>query len=381
MRSDVPVGAYLSGGLDSSLVTAAAVSQTDLDFATFAVGFESSEFNELPYAKAVAEHCGSKHHELLVSPSDALEHFPNLIWHMDEPNGDAAILPTYLVSELAVRHVKVALSGIGADEFFGGYDRYHHKIDKLAKLAVLPKGLLKVIRPLLSAMRYDWGYRMDRLIEPPHPWIQHLEKTHRYDEESIKLLLGDGMGEIGDYSRGAFERYPGSDYVNQRMFVDAHSYLPDQILSLTDRMSMAVSLEARAPFLDYRLMEFATSLPGKWKVDGKEWKLILKNALGDLVPQRTIKRPKWGFAPPVRTWMNDKQLDAFVYLLQHSRLAADGYLDGAELKRQLNHPDAFQHKGEWLWALSVLELWYRVYAPGGDIARPDTTLAEFAHST
>jgi asparagine synthase (glutamine-hydrolysing) len=380
MRSDVPVGSYLSGGLDSSLVTAAAASQTDLDFATFAVGFSDSEFNELPYAKAVAEHTGTNHHEIQVSPSDALEHFPNLIWHMDEPNGDAAILPTYLVSELAVRHVKVSLSGIGADEFFGGYHRYHHQIEKLGRLAVLPQGLLRVIRPLLAAMRYDWGYRLDRIIEPPHPWIQHLEQTHRYDEESIKLLLGDGMGELGDYTRSSFERYPGNDYVNHRMFADAHGYLPDQILALTDRMSMAVSLEARAPFLDYRLMEFATGLPGEWKVDGKEWKLILKNALGDLVPQRTIQRPKWGFAPPVRTWMNDKQLDAFVHLLRNSHLARDGYLDGGELKRQIADPSAFQNKGEWLWALSVLELWYRVYEPGGSMARPDVSLGDFARA-
>jgi asparagine synthase (glutamine-hydrolysing) len=370
----------LSGGLDSSLITAAAASQTSLDFSTFSVGFSDSEFNELPYARAVAEHTGTNHHELQVSPSDAMAHLPNLIWHMDEPNGDAAILPTYLVSELAARHVKVCLSGIGADEFFGGYHRYHHQIEKLGRLAVLPEGLLRVIRPLLAAMRYDWGYRLDRIIEPPSPWIQHLEQTHRYDEGSIRRLMGDGMGELGSYTRSSFERYPGNDYVNHRMFVDAHGYLPDQILAITDRMSMAVSLEARAPFLDYRLMEFATSLPGEWKVDGKQWKLILKNALGDLVPQRTISRPKWGFAPPVRTWMNDKQLDAFVHLLRNSRLARDGYLDGVELKRQMSDPGAFQNKGEWLWALSVLELWYRINGPDGTMARPDVSLEEFAHA-
>jgi asparagine synthase (glutamine-hydrolysing) len=328
----------------------------------------------------VAEHTGTNHHELQVSPSDAMAHLPNLIWHMDEPNGDAAILPTYLVSELAARHVKVCLSGIGADEFFGGYHRYHHQIEKLGRLAVLPEGLLRVIRPLLAAMRYDWGYRLDRIIEPPSPWIQHLEQTHRYDEGSIRRLMGDGMGELGSYTRSSFERYPGNDYVNQRMFVDAHGYLPDQILAITDRMSMAVSLEARAPFLDYRLMEFATSLPGEWKVDGKQWKLILKNALGDLVPQRTISRPKWGFAPPVSTWMNEKQLDACVHLLRNSRLARDGYLDGVELKRQMSDPGAFQNKGEWLWALSVLELWYRINGPDGTMARPDVSLEEFAHA-
>lgn len=377
MRSDVPVGAYLSGGLDSSLVTAAATQQTGLDFATFSVGFTNSEFDELPYARDVAEYTGSNHHEISVSPSDAMEHFPKLLWHMDEPNGDAAILPTYLVSQLAVDQVKVALSGIGADEFFGGYHRYHKQLGKLAHLSALPSGLLRVIRPLLANVKHDWGYRLDRIIEPPAPWINHLEQTHPYDAEALERLVGRGHGEIGGYVRGLFERYPGSDYVNQRMFADAHSYLPDQILALTDRMSMAVSLEARAPFLDYRLMEFATSLPGDWKVSGAGWKLILKEALGDLVPSRTTKRPKWGFAPPIRTWMNARQLDSFVHLLRTSKLAEDGLLDGTELKRQVQDPKALQHQGEWLWALAVLELWYRIYAPGRHAVCPDVTLAEF----
>jgi len=380
MRSDVPVGSYLSGGLDSSLVTAAATRQTDLEFSTFSVGFTSSEFDELPYARAVAEYTGTDHHEISVSPSDAMEHFPNLIWYMDEPNGDAAILPTYLVSQLAVSKVKVALSGIGADEFFGGYHRYHKQLGKLAQLSALPPGLLRAIRPLLGAIKHDWGYRLDRIIDPPAPWINHLEQTHRYDAGAISRLLKDGVGETGGYMRQAFERYPGKDFVNQRMFADAHSYLPDQILALTDRMSMAVSLEARAPFLDYRIMEFVSSLPGEWKVDGSSWKLILKDALGDLVPDRTIKRPKWGFAPPIKSWMNANQLDSFVHLIQTSKLAEDGYLDGAELKRQVSDPTAFMHHGEWLWALAVLELWYRIYRPGGGANRPDATLADFAHA-
>lgn len=380
MRSDVPVGSYLSGGLDSALVTAAAANQTDLGFASFSVGFSESKFDELPYANTVAKHTGTQHHEIRVAPSDALEYFPRLIWHMDEPNGDSALLPSFLVSQLAVTKVKVALSGIGADEFFGGYHRYHFRGTKLDRLSVLPKSLLRVMHPLLAAAKHDWGYRLDRLIEPPSPWIHHLEQTHRYDAESIFKLVGDTGNGIGNYTQGIFERYPGGDYVNHRMYADAHSYLPDQILALTDRMSMAVSLEARAPFLDHRLMEFATSLPGEWKVKGNGWKLILKDALGDLLPESILKRPKWGFAAPISTWMNDNQLDAFVHLIRTSKLAVDGYLDGAELARQVADPCAFQHRGEWLWALAVLELWYRIYAPGSGYEQPDTTLVTFAHN-
>jgi len=371
------VGAFLSGGLDSSLVTAVATKQTDLKFSTFSVGFSNSEFDELPYARAVSEHCDSEHHEIRVSPSDAMEHFPNLIWHMDEPCGDAAILPTYLVSQLAASKVKVALSGIGADEFFGGYHRYHQSLGKLNQLSVLPPALLKVLRPVLAAVKDDWGYRMDRLIEPPQSWINHLEQTHRYDPERLKNIFKGDSGEIGRHTRELFNQYPGGDYVNQRMYVDAHSYLPDQILAVTDRMSMAVSLEARAPFLDYRLVEYATSLPGDWKVDGTEWKIILKDALGDLVPERTVNRPKWGFAPPIKSWMNSSQLDAFLSLLRESKLAEDGYLEKSELDALVSDPNQLSLYGEWIWAIAVLELWYRIYHPDGDFSRPDMPLVEF----
>lgn len=380
MRSDVPVGSYLSGGLDSSLVTAAAARQTDIKFATFSVGFTQSEFDELPYARAVADFIKTEHHEIRVSHADALDRIPSLVWHMDEPNGDSAILPTYLVSRLAVSQVKVALSGIGADELFGGYHRYHARLGKLERLAFLPRVLLRLLRPLLAAAKSEWGYRMNRMIEAPPPWIQFLENTHRFNPEVLPRLLNRGGQEIGAYTRRIFKQYPGNDFVNQRMYVDAHSYLPDQILALTDRMSMAVSLEARTPFLDYRLVQLATSLPGPWKVEGKEWKIILKEALGDLVPAKILRRPKWGFAAPVRSWMNAKHLDALVHLLSHSTLADSGYMDGKVLKGYVDSPETIRHQGEWLWALAILELWFRIFCIGGGLARPEANLIEFAHS-
>ncbi len=380
MRSDVPVGAYLSGGLDSSIATAAAARQTDIKIATFSVGFSQSEFDELPYAREVANHVGTNHHEIGVTPRDALENLPSLVWHMDEPNGDSAILPTYLVSKLAVEHVKVALSGIGADELFGGYARYHRVLGKFERLEVLPKWLLRLLRPVFAGLRHEWGQKADRLISPPPPWRHFLEKTHQYDEAAIRELTRETARPSGMHIQRLFGEYPGNDFVNQRMFVDAHSYLPDQILSLTDRMSMAVSLEARTPYLDYRLVEFATSLPGEWKVSGSDWKAIMKDALGDLVPRSLLTRPKWGFASPVQNWMRQGHLDPLVRLCENSHLARAGALDAQAMRSFVRDPMIRTHASSWLWALGILEIWYRIYGEGDGFAAPACGLAEFASS-
>jgi asparagine synthase (glutamine-hydrolysing) len=183
---------------------------------------------------------------------------------------------------------------------------------------------------------------------------------------------------VGAHTRAIFEQYQGNDFVNHRMFVDAHTYLPDQILALTDRMSMAVSLEARTPFLDYRLVEFASGLSGDCKAQGSSFKIILKEALGDLVPNEIVNRPKWGFAAPVRTWMGSKHLDVFTSLLRNSKLAAEGFLDKRVLQEFLNHPATRDYNSEWLWAMAVLELWFRIYCVGDGLSCPQAGLEEYA---
>jgi asparagine synthase (glutamine-hydrolysing) len=380
MRSDVPVGAYLSGGLDSSLVTVAATQQTDIPFSTFNIKFKRSEFDETSFAKAVATQANTEHHELEVSPDDALNMLPRLVWHLDEPNGDSAILPTYVVSEFAARHVKVALSGIGADEFFGGYPRYHRRLGKFERLGMMPKPMLQLMRPLFSSLKYEWGEKMDRMITPPPPWRDYLQKTHRFDEDLIRKLLknSDYQGATG--IQDVFEGYGPDEYVNRRMFADAHGYLPDQLLHLTDRMSMAPSLEARAPFLDYRIMELATSLPGSWKVSGEDWKIILKDALGDLVPPSIIKRPKWGFASPVGNWMSGKYPDIFKKLCTGGHLVRDGIIEKQALSTFLADPKTLGFHSHWLWAVCILELWYRIYGSGNILTPPSGTLEEVANS-
>jgi asparagine synthase (glutamine-hydrolysing) len=378
MRSDVPVGAYLSGGLDSSIATAAAARQTDIQFESFSVGFSQSEFDELPYAREVAKHVGTKHHEIQITPKDALENLPALVWFMDEPNGDSALLPTYLVSKLAVENVKVALSGIGADELFGGYARYHRRLGKFEQLGGLPKPLLRLFRPLFSGLRYEWGQKIDRMIEPSPAWKTFLEKTHQFDISTIRALTGDEDRKCGEYIQGVFSKYQANDFVNHRMFVDAHSYLPDQILSLTDRMSMGVSLEARAPYLDYRLVEFAHTLPGEWKVSGNDWKIIMKDALGDLVPPSLLTRPKWGFASPVQNWMRKGLLDPLIHMCENSHLAKSGALDAKALKTFVKDPVIREHCLNWLWAVGILEIWYRIYVESDGFTPPECGLVEFA---
>lgn len=373
MRSDVPVGTYLSGGLDSSLVTAVAARHAEINLSSFSAGFADSEFNELSYARIVAMHAGTNHHELQVTAENALELLPTLVWHMDEPNGDSAILSTFLVSRLASANVKVALSGIGADELFGGYPRYHSRLGKFAQLSRLPKWCLCLLRPLLSSLKDEWGVRIDRLIQPPPIWIRALEQTHRFNGALLPDLLNKPEQEIGHYIQMLFERYPGNNFVNQHMYVDAHSYLPDQILALTDRMSMAVSLEARTPFLDYRLVEFVTGLSGNWKVEGSRWKIILKEALGDLVPPLINKRPKWGFAAPIHNWMRDEKLESLVDLLRAGSLVKSGIVDGQVLRCFLAAPVSRSRWGEWLWALIVLELWFRAFGTGKILPRPENT--------
>lgn len=378
MRSDVPVGAYLSGGLDSSLVTRAAAQLTDATFPTFNVAFEHTEFDESAYARELAELARTDHHQLTVSARDAIARLPQLVWHLDEPIGDSAFLPSFLVSQLAAEHVKVALSGLGADELFGGYHRYHRRIGRFEQLSRLPRRAARLLRPLVAARGEEWARRLD-LMTDAEPWEVHLQKTHAFEPALNRALVeGDANLRVAARTRALHDGYPHDDFVNRAMFVDAHTYLPDQILALTDRMSMAVSLEARTPFLDHRLVELASSLPGDWKVRGSSWKSILKEALGDRVPASILTRPKWGFAAPVGSWIESQGLDPLKRLLGKSALVEAGVLDGDAMRTAVAHFERPGHRAEWLWALGVLEVWYRVFEGGSPGSAPALDLHQLA---
>lgn len=361
MRSDVAVGAYLSGGIDSSLITALATKCTTRPFSTFSVGFESSEFDELPYARQVSSVYNTNHHELVISSGDALSKLPEIMKFMDEPIGDSAILPAYLLSQLASEHVKVALSGLGGDELFGGYSRYCPRRNKFDYIGFLPRPfLMRVILPLFRSIQPAWGRQVERLIDPKSPAAHYHGMVNQMSVEMIDQLSGrrDRGKAMGTAVTDIFNRYQGSDRINQMMFTDIELYMNDQLLQLTDRMSMASSLEARVPLLDHRIVELAVSIPSKLKVNSRDTKIILKNAVKDLLPQAILNRPKWGFAAPHKSWIQNRAINQFIEQTIEGNLVSDGILERRGVEGFLMDTTSMQKYSTWVWPLVALEIWY-----------------------
>lgn len=361
MRSDVPVGAYLSGGIDSSLIAALASKKTSLPLATFSVGFENSEFDELPYARQVAKMYKTEHHELIVSPAHALDFLPKLMRYMDEPIGDSAVLPSYLVSKLAADHVKVALSGLGGDELFGGYSRYNPSKGRFQFLQNLPTPLLKHgFLPIMQRIQPVWGKQLERIMSPATGDESYHERVRQMSTGMIIELTGNSAAPnfIGKDLKKIYNTYPEKDEVNQRMFTDIQLYMNDQLLQLTDRMSMAVSLEARVPLLDHRLVELSLSIPSTMKINSTDTKIILKEAVGDLLPDTTLNRPKWGFAAPHKTWALQNGFQKLLEQTISGNLVSDGVLERKGVENFLGNKELIHQYPTWVWPLVALEIWY-----------------------
>lgn len=361
MRSDVPVGAYLSGGIDSSLIAAMAAAHTAEPISTFSVGFEHSEFDELPYARQVASFFKTNHHELIVSPDDAYNKLPELMQFLDEPIGDSAILPMYLVSKLAADHVKVALSGLGGDELFGGYSRYKPVKNKFDHLKFIPKPILeKVLLPLAQSIQPGWGKQLERLVNPISSASQYHENVKQMNVEMIQQLTGNHKSAnfFGQDIMQMFNAYKGSDSINQMMFTDIELYMSDQLLQLTDRMSMASSLEARVPMLDHRLVELAVAIPSALKVSSADTKRILKESIKDLLPPSILNRPKWGFAAPHKTWTLNNSVKNLIDQTVEGNLVRDGVLNKMGVEKFLCNRSLVSKYSTWIWPIIALELWY-----------------------
>lgn len=361
MRSDVPVGAYLSGGIDSSLITALASRSTSHPLATFSVGFENSEFDELPYARQVAKMYKTEHHELIVSPEDALNFLPKLMGHMDEPIGDSAVLPSYLVSKLAAEHVKVVLSGLGGDELFGGYSRYNPSKGRFQFLQSMPTPLLKYgFLPIMQRIQPAWGKQLERIMNPANSDESYHERVRQMSTEMIIQLTGNLAAPmfIGMDLKKKYNTYPVKDEVNQRMFTDIQLYMNDQLLQLTDRMSMAVSLEARVPLLDHRLVELSLSIPSTLKINPTDTKIILKEAVSDLLPNNILHRPKWGFAAPHKKWALQKGFQKLLEQTISGNLVSDGVLERRGVENFLGNKELLNQYSTWVWPLVALEIWY-----------------------
>ena len=363
--SDVPLGAFLSGGVDSSSIVAIMSRLLDRPVKTFSIGFAEKEFNELPYAAEVARQFGTEHQEFVVEPS-AVDILPALVSVYDEPYADSSAIPTYYVSQLSRQFVTVVLNGDGGDELLAGYPRYRTEgWDRLA--ARLPRGITAPLRTLgarVPAGRLSKG--LARLGSPfARSYLARIcyfspeEKADLYEPSFAARVAAD---DSYDLLLQWFRNVHATDLLDQLLSVDTHSYLPDDLLVKVDRATMAHGLEARSPFLDHRLMEFAASLPVDLKVRGGQGKYLLKAAMRGVLPDHILDRSKMGFGVPIDRWFR-KDCRAFVRdTLLSSRALQRGYFRPDRVRAMLDaHQDGGSNYGYRLYALLMLELWHREY--------------------
>jgi asparagine synthase (glutamine-hydrolysing) len=367
MISDVPLGAFLSGGIDSSVVVALMAQASNRPVKTFAIGFEEADFDELPHARRVARHLGTDHHELVVRP-DALGILDRVVWHFDEPFADSSAIPTWYVSEMARRHVTVVLSGDGGDELFGGYTRYlpHPRVETFDRLA--PGVGRAVAAAAWRALPH--GARGKNFLRHVARNAQgrYVDSVTFYHADERKALLSPALRhEIGDWNTERcfsepFERFRGMPLEAQLMAFDFETYLPEDCLVKVDRMSMAHSIESRVPLLDHLVIEFAASLPAAMKMPGGRLKHLLKELAFSMVPREILDRPKQGFAVPVGHWFRGALRDAFGDILGSPLTRQRGYFNSAFVERVLaDHLSGRRDHSTKLWMLLVFELWHRQY--------------------
>jgi asparagine synthase (glutamine-hydrolysing) len=364
--ADVPVGVLLSGGVDSGGLAALASRHVDEPLRTFSIGFEEEGFNELSRARLVAERYGTDHHELVLRP-DAVELLPKLVEAFDEPFGDSSALPTYLVSELAVGEVKVALSGEGGDELFGGY--YTYVADLLARRV---GRLAALARPLAEALpsrtdRVGFDYKAKRFaraaalppLERHHGWKEIFSPQARAELAGPHAAAWDPL----DLYRERYAETAAAAPLARMQDLDLGIYLVDDLLVKTDRLSMAHSLELRVPFLDPKVAEFAFSLPTKLKVRGFAKKRLLRQALAPLLPREIVHGRKQGFSIPIAAWLRGP-LEPFAReVLAPSAIARQGLLDPAAVTPLLDRHKAGQEDlSRQIWGLMALTLWFDRYA-------------------
>jgi len=373
MVSDVPIGAFLSGGIDSSAVAAFMSAHSDRPVKTYAIGFEGGGaeafYNELPYARQVAQSFGTDHHEILVRP-DIVSLLPRLLWHMDEPIADTAFITTYLVSEFARRDVTVILSGVGGDELFGGYRRYlgnHYQ----AHFGRLPSPVRRALlalggklpsdrhSPLLNAMRLAKGF----LATADMPFEERYGSYVRVFSADIAAeLLRQRRSGDPDPLTDAFRMATSADDLNRMLSIDADTQLPDDLLLLTDKMSMAVSLECRVPLLDHELVELAARIPAGVKVRGGRLKHLLKASLKGVLPENILSRKKRGFGTPMGAWLKGDLAPLVRSLLSEESVRVRGLFRYPEIARLIAAHEANRLDGtDQLLALLNLEIWARIF--------------------
>lgn len=377
MISDVPLGAFLSGGVDSSVIVALMSRFADGRVKTFSIGFAENEFNELPYARMVASHCQTDHREFVCRP-DAVAVLPELIWHFDEPFADSSAIPSYYLARMTSEYVKVVLNGDGGDESFAGYERYlGNRLLRLYKF--IPRAARKqFIRRVLAAVSEQvaprFMNRLNRLNEASLAPVtdQYAQMMIIFPDAQKRALYSPDVDaalvhrDSLDAMRLVDGTFDGDEEIDRLLFSDVEMYLPGDLLVKMDRMTMAHGLEARSPLLDQEVMEFAASLPGGLKLRGTTLKYLLKKLGEHLVPRGVLYRRKQGFGVPIPAWFRG-QLRPFVSeVLGDSALAREGYLRQQGINDYMQaHFSGRENHGHRLWALINLELWFRMFILGG----------------
>jgi asparagine synthase (glutamine-hydrolysing) len=367
MIADVPLGAFLSGGIDSSSIVASMAMQSPDPVKTFSIGFEEAEFNELPYAREVAKQYHTEHHELIVRP-DSVGLISKLAHHFDEPFADTAAIPTYLVSEFAAQHVKVVLTGDGGDELFAGYESFF-EIEKLSAYDRIPQAARRALSAVADLLPYStYGKNRLRVMSRPSSLERYFEHAYTPFMLRRELLNPEWMlpADAGFLARAFHDCLleNGADTLSQALYFEATAKLTGDMLVKVDRMSMAQSLEVRCPLLDHELAELAASIPTAWKMRNGQGKAILVDALGDRLPASLRQRKKMGFGVPLSHWFRGPLRDFLHDHLLSGRFPERGIASPSFVRHLVEeHESGRRDNSGTLWALLMLELWFREWEP------------------
>jgi len=374
MMADVPLGAFLSGGVDSSVVVALMKAANAGPVKTFTIGFEQAEFNEAPHAAAIARHLGTEHTELMVTSREALDVVPRLADMFDEPFADSSQIPTYLVSAMTRKHVTVALSGDGGDELFAGYNRYQLASRFWRMLSLMPVPMRKVAAGAVTSVSADrWDslaralpfglappmagdklHKAASVLNMPDADALYRRLVSHWDPRAVMPEVAEARGLLWD--RSVRKDFP--DLLDRMQFLDLVTYLPDDILTKVDRASMAIALEARVPLLDHRVVELAWRLPHSAKIRGGVTKWLLRQVLYRHVPRQLIERPKMGFGVPLAEWLRGPLREWAENLMSEKRLGESGFFDVALVRRHWREHLSKQRNWQYLlWDVLMFEAW------------------------
>lgn len=380
LMADVPLGMFLSGGIDSSAIAAMMSGMVDEPIKTFSVGFSEREANELEFARVVARAFKTDHHEIVISPAQFFEALPKLVWHEDEPIGFIASVPLYFVSKLAQEHVKVVLTGEGSDEILAGYGRYQKAVTLLnygEKYENYTPGFLRdVVRGGVATLPGVLNRKLNRTFLSREADIENLF----FDNFSVfsksmqaGLFSAETRARIADISPYAghntwLEQAGAADLLDKLLYVDTKTYL-HELLMKQDQMSMAASIESRVPFLDHKLVEFTAKMPERMKLRGKTTKWVLREAMKGILPDEILNRPKMGFPVPVGGWFRNEFKHIVDEYVLGERTISRGIFSAEYVKQLVSAHNAGENHDERLWALVNFEIWHRQFIDGEDPGR------------